>query len=54
MGVMTLGLVAGPLVFSALGAWASFATAFVVWAGVALAGSAALWRAQSLGLARQP
>jgi MFS family permease len=44
MVVMVLGLVAGPLVFSALGTATSFGTAFTAWSGVALAGCAALWR----------
>lgn len=48
MVVMVLGLVTGPLVFSAIGAAASFGTAFGVWSGVALAGCAALWRARAL------
>jgi MFS family permease len=40
--VMTVGLIAGPLVFSWVGAASSLATAFVAWAAVALAGCAAL------------
>ena len=40
--VMTLGLVAGPLVFGWLGTVASLSTAFVAWGVVALAGCAAL------------
>lgn len=44
MVVMVLGLVAGPLAFSALASATSFGTAFSVWSGVALAGCAALWQ----------
>ena len=40
--VMTLGLVLGPVSFAALGASYSFATAYVAWTGVALAGVASL------------
>lgn len=46
--VMTLGLVAGPLVFSALAAANSLATAFAAWGGVGLLGVAALLRVQRL------
>jgi MFS family permease len=44
--VMTLGLVAGPLLFSGLAALSSFATAFVAWCGVVLLGVAALLQAR--------
>jgi MFS family permease len=44
--VMTLGLVAGPLLFSGLAALSSFATAFVAWFGVGLLGVAALLQAR--------
>lgn len=43
--VMTLGLVIGPLIFGALGAATRFGTAYLAWAGVALAGCAAVLRA---------
>ena len=46
--VMTIGLVAGPLVFSGLAAAGSFSSAFVAWGGVGLLGVAALLRAQRL------
>ena len=52
MVVMVLGLVVGPLVFSALAAVSSFGTAFSVWSGVALAGCAALWRVRERKLGR--
>ncbi len=48
MVVMMLGLVGGPLVFSALGAAVSFSAAFVAFGGVAAAGCAALLRARVL------
>ncbi len=48
MVVMMLGLVGGPLVFSALGAALSFSAAFVAFGGVAAAGCVALLRARSL------
>ena len=41
--VMTLGLVGGPLLFAAIGAAASLATAYLVWTGVGLLGVVALW-----------
>ena len=44
MVVMVLGLVAGPLLFSAVGAASSFSQAFSIWSAVALAGCGALWR----------
>lgn len=44
--LLTAGLVAGPLLFSALGAATSFGHAFTWWAGVGLLGTAALWQAQ--------
>ncbi len=46
--VMMLGLVVGPLAFSAVAAAASFATAFAAWGGVGLVGVAALLRVRSL------
>ena len=45
--VMTAGLVVGPLLFSALGAAASFGFAFLAFAGVSLAGVLALAKARS-------
>jgi MFS family permease len=48
MVVMVLGLVTGPLVFAAVGAAASFGTAYGVCSGVALTGCVALGRARSL------
>jgi hypothetical protein len=48
MLVMTLGLVAGPLVFSAWRRANSLATAFAAWGGVGLLGVAALLRVQRL------
>ena len=44
MVVMVMGLVAGPLVFSAVASASSFSHAFGLWSGVALVGCAALWR----------
>jgi MFS family permease len=52
MVVMLLGLIGGPLAFSALGAATSFGTAFTVWSGVALAGCAALWRVRDRQVGR--
>jgi MFS family permease len=46
--VMTLGLVAGPLVFSGLAASISFGAAFVAWCAVGLLGVAALLQARRL------
>jgi predicted MFS family arabinose efflux permease len=46
--MMTLGLVLGPLVFSAVAARCSFATAFAAWGGVGLLGVAALLQARRL------
>jgi MFS family permease len=44
--LMTIGLVAGPLAYSAVAARYSFGTAFVAWCGVGLLGVAGLLRAQ--------
>ncbi len=52
MGVMVLGLVLGPLLFSLVGAAASFGAAYALWTGVALAGCAALQRARTLAIRR--
>lgn len=52
MVVMMLGLVGGPLVFSALGAAVSFSGAFVAFGGVAAAGCGALMRARALNARR--
>lgn len=46
MVVMTLGLMTGPLVFSAVAASTSFAAAFAAWGGVAALGVGALLLAQ--------
>lgn len=45
--VMTIGLVAGPIVFSAIAQSASFGLAFMIWAGVAAVGVASLLAARS-------
>ncbi len=45
--VMTVGLVAGPILFSAIAVAASFATAFMVWAGVGAIGVSSLLAARS-------
>ncbi len=47
MLVMTLGLVAGPLLFSALAAWLSMAGTFVVWGALGTLGVVALLQARS-------
>ena len=47
MVVMTLGLVAGPLVFSALAAMGSFAGAFIAWGVLGALGVVALLQARS-------
>ncbi len=48
MVVMMLGLVGGPLAFSALGSAVSFSAGYVAFGGVAAAGCGALLRARSL------
>ena len=45
--LMMVGLILAPLGFSAVGAAASFGTAYLAWAGIALLGCGALLRARS-------